>query len=151
MVNIQQIASVIVTDIYLGMVGLFLFGLYGKAQLAARREEKQRVAELVQIALEELRNQEMRHHTDPVTTPHSYLSSVQLRDLILQDEHNPHRRRRLWDPVERIIEGNANVRVSLEELRGGEEGRVWTWVGNSGLASPSKKRVSLPLQSPSHE
>lgn len=125
--------------------------MYGKAQLATRREEKQRVAELVQIALEELRNQEMQHFTDPVTTPHPYLSSVQLRDLILQDEHNSQRRRRLWDPVERIIEGNANIRVSLEELRGGEEGRVWTWVGSSGLASPSKKRVSLAFQSPSHE
>ncbi|EJD06014.1 uncharacterized protein FOMMEDRAFT_104431 [Fomitiporia mediterranea MF3/22] len=134
-----------------GTIGLFLLGLYGKSKLATRREEKQRVAELVQIALEELRNQEMRHYTDPVTTPHAYLSSVQLRDLILQDEHHPQTRRRLWDPVERIIEGNANVRVSLEELRGGEEGRVWTWVGNSGLASPSKKRVSSPFQSPLHE
>ncbi|KAL5511829.1 SRC1 [Sanghuangporus vaninii] len=134
-----------------GTIGLILFSWYLKVKNAQRREEKQRVAELVQIALDELREVEMRHHTDPVTTPHPYLSSVQLRDLILQDEHDPQVRRRLWGPVERVIEGNANVRVNCEELRGGEEDRVWTWVGSTGLASPSKKRVSLPSQSPSRE
>lgn len=135
----------------IGFIGLLLGSLYLRVKFARRREDKQRVAELVQIALEELREQEMRYHTDPVTNPHPYLSPVQLRDLILQDEHDPQVRRRLWGPVERIIEGNANVRVSCEELRGGDEDRVWTWVGSTGLASPSKKRVSLPFSSPSRE
>ncbi|KAH8117468.1 Man1-Src1p-C-terminal domain-containing protein [Phellopilus nigrolimitatus] len=133
-----------------GMVGIFLFGLYGKSQMTARSMENRRVAELVQIALDTLRNQEMNYHTDPVTTPQPYLSSLQLRDLILQDEHSIPVRRRLWDRVERIVEGNANVRANLEELRGGEEARVWSWVGSSGLLSPVKNRV-LPFQSPSHE
>ncbi|THH03811.1 hypothetical protein EW145_g5989 [Phellinidium pouzarii] len=125
-----------------GMVGLFMLGLYGKARIAVRREESRRVADLVQIALDTLRNQEMNYHIDPVTTPQPYLSSLQLRDVILQDEHSIPVRRRLWDRVERVVEGNANVRANLEELRGGEEARVWSWVGSSGLLSPAKKRAS---------
>jgi hypothetical protein len=39
--------------------------------------------------------------------------------------------------VERVVEGNANVRANLEEVRGGDEMRVWRWVGGSGL----RKRV----------
>ncbi|KAI5123291.1 hypothetical protein M0805_009312 [Coniferiporia weirii] len=133
-----------------GMLGLIIMGFYGKTRIAARRVESERVGDLVQIALDTLRNQEMNHHTDPVTTPQPYLSSLQLRDLILQDEHSIPVRRRLWDRVEHIVEGNANVRANLEELRGGEEARVWNWVGSSGLASPVKKRSS-PFQSPSHD
>jgi hypothetical protein len=96
------------------------------------------VADLVQVALDTLRNQELLHHTDPVTNPHIYLSSIHLRDLVLQDEHSIPVRRRLWDKVERIVEGNTNVRASVEELAGGDEGRVWRWVGGvkSAIRSP---------------
>lgn len=130
---------------------MILLGLYGKAQLAVRGAENKRVSELVQIALDTLRNQELAHHTDPVTTPHNYLSSVQLRDLVMQDEHSASIRRRLWDRVERIVEGNANVRANLEELPGGEEARVWRWVGSSGLLSPTSPRASYIPTSPSND
>ena len=100
--------------------------------------ENQRVAGLVQTALESLRNQELAHHTDPVTAPQAFLSSLQLRDLILQDEHSVNTRRRLWERVERVVESNANVRTNLEEVSGGDEMRVWRWVGSAGktLSSP---------------
>jgi Man1-Src1p-C-terminal domain len=101
--------------------------------------ENRRVAELVQIALDTLRNQELAHHTDPIIAPQPYLSSLQLRDVILQDEHSISERRKLWDKVERVVEGNANVRTNLEEVRGGDEMRVWRWVGGSGL----RKRLQL--------
>lgn len=130
---------------------MILLGLYGKAQLAVRGAENKRVSELVQIALDTLRNQELAHHTDPVTTPHNYLSSVQLRDLVMQDEHSASIRRRLWDRVERIVEGNANVRANLEELPGGEEARVWRWVGSSGLLSPTSPSASYIPTSPSND
>ena len=81
----------------------------------------------------------MAYHIDPVTTPHPYISPMQLRDHILENEHNEKVRQRMWAPVECIVEGNANVRVNLEELRGGEETRVWSWVGTSGFASPVKR------------
>jgi hypothetical protein len=67
------------------------------------------------------------------------LSSLQLRDLILQDQHSISERRKLWGKVERVVEGNANVRTNLEEVHGGDEMRVWRWVGGSGL----RKRVQF--------
>jgi hypothetical protein len=102
------------------------------------------VAELVQIALDTLRNQELAHHTDPVTAPQPYLSSLQLRDLILQDEHSILVRRRVWDQVERVVEGNANVRANLEEVQGGDELRVWRWVGST--SGPEIRKVQFQTQ-----
>lgn len=100
------------------------------------------MSSLVQIALDLLRNQELAHHTDPVTAPHPYLSSLQLRDLVLQGEHSVSTRRKLWDRVERIVEGNVNVRTNLEEVDGGDEVRVWRWVGGAGtISSPARRRT----------
>jgi len=98
--------------------------------------EKERVSSLVQVALDLLRNQELAHHTDPITAPQPYLSSLQLRDLVLQDEHSVSARRRLWNKVEKVVEGNANVRTNLEEVAGGDEMRVWRWVGSAGKMLP---------------
>ncbi|KAF9005615.1 Man1-Src1p-C-terminal domain-containing protein [Cyathus striatus] len=113
-------------------IAIFL-GFLMRVRIARREAESKRVSELVQFALEALRNQEIAHHTDPVTTPQPYLSSLQLRDLILQEEHSIPTRRRLWNQVERVVEGNANVRANLEEIEGGDEMRVWRWVGNAGV------------------
>ncbi|KAH0830534.1 hypothetical protein J3R83DRAFT_1986 [Lanmaoa asiatica] len=113
---------------------------------AQRQIENKRVAELVQIALDTLRNQELAHHTDPVTAPYPYLSSLQLRDLILQEQHSISVRKRLWDQVERVVEGNANVRVNLEEVQGGDEHRVWRWVGTAGRGPEYRNRVQTETE-----
>ncbi|KAI0781018.1 Man1-Src1p-C-terminal domain-containing protein [Trametes elegans] len=110
--------------------------LYARHRQARKAVEDERVASLVTVALECLRNQELAHHTDPVMAPRPYLSSLQLRDLVLQDIHNVSERKRLWSRVERIVEGNANVRTNLEEVEGGDEQRVWRWVGSSGRTLP---------------
>ncbi|KAG5643471.1 hypothetical protein DXG03_000859 [Asterophora parasitica] len=115
-----------------GIAAVILSLLFGRARNAQKRVESKRVADLVQIALDTLRNQELAHHTDPATAPQPYLSSLQLRDLILQDEHSVTSRSRLWDQVERVVEGNANVRANLQEIHGGDEMRVWRWVGSAG-------------------
>ncbi|KAH6918620.1 Man1-Src1p-C-terminal domain-containing protein [Coprinopsis sp. MPI-PUGE-AT-0042] len=114
-----------------GLVAIVV-SILARLRIAQKKAEARRVGELVQIALDTLRNQELAHHTDPVTTPHPYLSSIQLRDVILQNEHSIPTRRRLWDQVEHIVEGNANVRANLEEIEGGDELRVWRWVGSTG-------------------
>lgn len=108
-----------------------LLAFYWRTRRSVKQAQQQRVAQLVQIALDTLRDQEMAHHTDHVTTPQPSLSSLQLRDLILQDEHSVARRQLLWDDVEQIVESNANVRANLEETKGGDEARVWRWVGSS--------------------
>ncbi|OJA21593.1 hypothetical protein AZE42_01679 [Rhizopogon vesiculosus] len=125
---------------FIACIGVFYLVKRTRTQ---RQIEGKRVAELVQIALDTLRNQELAHHTDPVTAPHPYLSSLQLRDLILQDEHSISVRRRIWDQVERVVEGNANVRANLEEVQGGDELRVWRWVGSIGGSEFRKKEGSI--------
>jgi hypothetical protein len=110
------------------VLGMFILR---RRRVHAHIEDK-RVSELVQLALATLRNQEIAHHTDPVNAPAPYLSSLQLRDLVLQDEHSVAARTRLWERVERVVEGNANVRANLEEVPGGDELRVWRWVGGTG-------------------
>ncbi|KDQ33260.1 hypothetical protein PLEOSDRAFT_1110485 [Pleurotus ostreatus PC15] len=122
---------------------LTILGLYAeKLRRAQRYRDRVRAAELVQVALDTLRNQELAHHIDPVTAPQPFLSSLQLRDLILQDEHSIDTRKRIWDQVERVVESNANVRTNLEEVSGGDEMRVWRWVGSTSTgASPIKAAV----------
>jgi len=105
--------------------------------------ENKQIAELTQIVLDTLRNQELAHYTDPITAPQPYLSSLQLRDLILQDGSSIPQRRRLWDRVERAVESNSNVRANLEEIRGGDEMRVWRWVGSVGSGLDIQKRVKF--------
>jgi len=102
-----------------------------RQRLVEWRSESRRISELVQIALDTLQNQELAHHTDPVTTPHPYLPSIHLRDLVLQGTHSIPVRRRIWDKVEKVVEGNTNVKATMEELEGGDEGKVWRWVGRS--------------------
>ncbi|KDQ60860.1 hypothetical protein JAAARDRAFT_31860 [Jaapia argillacea MUCL 33604] len=121
----------------LGAVALVFSAFLARIRRGRRQIEDRRVAELVQIALDTLRNQELAYHTDPVTATHPYLSSVQLRDLILQEEHSIPTRTKLWDRVEHVVESNANVRANLEEVSGGEEMRVWRWVGST-TSSPRK-------------
>jgi hypothetical protein len=116
------------TGTIVAVLGMFILR---RRRVHAHIEDK-RVSELVQLALATLRNQEIAHHTDPVNAPAPYLSSLQLRDLVLQDEHSVAARTRLWERVERVVEGNANVRANLEEVPGGDELRVWRWVGGTG-------------------
>lgn len=118
---------------------VILGAFVGRARRVQRQIKGRRIAELVQIALDALRNQELAHHTDPITAPHPYLSSLQLRDLVLQDEHSIPVRQRFWSGVEAIVEGNANVRVNLEETSGGDELRVWRWVGGAGRTPGFRK------------
>ena len=128
-------------------LGMIFGALITRFRYVRNKLESRRVGELVQIALDTLRNQEFAHHTDPVTAPQPFLSSLQLRDLILQEEHSVSIRRRLWDRVERVVEGNANVRVNIEEVEGGDELRVWRWVGSS-RSRRFESNVSSPYASP---
>lgn len=75
--------------------------------------------------------QERAHYADPVLIPFPHVVPSHLRDLILQDEHSPGRRAALWKGVEKVVEGNANVRVMSVE-QNGEEMRGWLWTGPTG-------------------
>lgn len=111
-----------------------------RVKMTQRQKENKVIAELVQVVLDTLRNQEMAHYTDPLTAPEPYLPSLQLRDLILQTEPSLWIRTKLWERVERVVESNANVRANLEEVPGGDEMKVWRWVGSSGRTPGRKGR-----------
>jgi len=110
------------------LIGSIISAYWARSKVASKRRESRRIAELAGVALDLVRNQELAHHTDAVRTPYAYISSLHLRDMILQEEHNVRERVRLWTKVAKIVEGNANVRANVEEVAG-DETRVWRWVG----------------------
>lgn len=137
----------LIVVVQIGTLTLIFSALYLRRRRAQSSAEAERVSSLVEIALDLLQNQELAHHTDPVTASHPYLSSLQLRDLVLQGEHSIRTRRRLWDGVEKIVESNVNVRTNLEEVEVGDEVRVWRWVGGPGMiASPAARRSPRPVE-----
>lgn len=78
------------------------------------------------------------HAQEPEIYRENYISVAQLRDDVLRDEFSASRRKKLWEKVQRKVEGNANVRPMVREGRAGDIGRVWEWVGAIGyLESPS--------------
>ncbi|EKM55391.1 uncharacterized protein PHACADRAFT_255993 [Phanerochaete carnosa HHB-10118-sp] len=115
-----------------GSLALLLSAWMAKHRRKQRLEDRERVTVLVDTVYDMLRNQELVHHTDPVSAPRPYVPSTQLRDAVLQGEHSVATRQRLWKEVERIVEANTNVRTNLEEVAGGDEMRVWRWVGSVG-------------------
>lgn len=104
----------------LGILALVVLSFYIRHRITSSTLENQLVASLVQESLDTLQTQEYQHHVDPVTTPYPHISSNHLRDLLLRDEHSGAKRIRVWQKVEKIVEGNANVRSGVEELNGEE-------------------------------
>ena len=101
--------------------------MYMRYSRAATNAEKARAKELIPIALDMLRNQEI----DAVQAE-PRIAALQLRDNLLADVHSVSRRTRIWEHVARVVEGNANVRVNEDETDAGDEVRMWTWVGEGG-------------------
>ncbi|KNZ47272.1 hypothetical protein VP01_655g9 [Puccinia sorghi] len=111
-------------------VALLVSGwLYIRLTISRIGSEKQRVRELVEVALTKLRDESWLHHTNPSLSPGPpTLASAQLRDLILSYDHSPINRQKVWKKVEKIVEGNSNVRTKVSEIRG-ESIKVWEWIG----------------------
>ena len=122
--------------LFIAVSTFILTVLYARRRRTRKALEEEQASTYARIALDSLRNQEMAHHTDPVLVPRPYLSSLQLRDLILQDIHSVKERQRLWKGVERRVEANTNVQTNDREVEGGDEQRVWEWVGTSGKTLP---------------
>lgn len=59
----------------------------------------------------------------------AYIGSIQLRDLILNEERNLARKMRLWEAVSRRVDRNTNVKASLIEIHG-DVMKVWQWISN---------------------
>ncbi|CDR98645.1 related to SRC1-involved in sister chromatid segregation [Sporisorium scitamineum] len=104
---------------------------YLRHRLAAARAETVKVAQLVQVALEKLQEQEYLHGRDPVLHPDDFVPLSHLRDHVLSEVHHAGTRNRLWKKVAKVVEENSNVRTRQAQKRG-EWLRVWQWVGVEG-------------------
>lgn len=112
--------------------------------MRARRSDAARVPELVSTTLDRLATQAALHSRGEAHD--SWIPVGQLRDDVLRSELKGSRREELWKRVRTIVEGNANVRASVREGRGGDVARVWEWIGGVGgvgdLDSAEKRRES---------
>ncbi|KAF9107729.1 inner nuclear membrane protein enriched at telomere/subtelomere region [Mortierella sp. AM989] len=115
-----------------GSIGGFLI----RRHILKRREEERVIQGLVDNVLSKLADQSHYHYIDPVLCLDPYLPQIHLRDALLTNELAPVKRQELWDKVSAIVDRNANVRVSAQEVRG-EIHRVWEWIGATGVLGRS--------------
>lgn len=108
-------------------------GGYGRHRITSGRETERKAKQLASLALEKLGIQAALHAQEPETYQDNYISMAQLRDDVLRDEFSATRRKKLWEKVQKKVEGNANVRPMVREGRTGDVGRVWEWVGAVGM------------------
>ncbi|CAK3906279.1 Inner nuclear membrane SRC1 [Lecanosticta acicola] len=114
-------------------------GTYGRRRITSSHETEAKAKKLASLALEKLSLQAAYHAAEPEIYKENYISVAQLRDDVLRDEFSASRRKKLWERVQRKVEGNANVRPMVREGRSGDVGRVWEWVGAVGyLESPQQ-------------
>ncbi|KAF2174196.1 hypothetical protein M409DRAFT_62311 [Zasmidium cellare ATCC 36951] len=112
-------------------------GSYGRYRITSGNETEIQAKRLASLALEKLSVQASLHASDPSVYPENYISVAHLRDDVLRDEFRPERRNKLWEKVQKKVEGNANVRPMVREGKSGDVGRVWEWVGAVGLLENS--------------
>ncbi|KAG8981693.1 inner nuclear membrane protein enriched at telomere/subtelomere region [Tulasnella sp. JGI-2019a] len=127
-----------------GLLGSFLSLYIFRRRRINNAIEDAKVKDLVEEALDTLEDREAAYHADPVSVTEPYVVPIHLRDLILRDEHSPSGRQRVWEKVMKVVEGNANVRTNMEEVRG-EDTKVWRWIGSttSTPIAREKRRVSF--------
>ncbi|CAG7846469.1 SubName: Full=Uncharacterized protein {ECO:0000313/EMBL:CCA66908.1} [Serendipita indica DSM 11827] len=130
----------------IGSVLALLMIMAARSNMAKKAVENRKVKGLVKDAIERVRAQEAYHYLDSVKYPSQSLTSLQLRDELMQDEHSIAKRARIWHQVEKIVEENSNIRSNMEVTPSGDEGRVWTWIGAGGARfidgnTPSGRQV----------
>lgn len=104
-------------------------GAYTRYSITSSRSEEKRAKELASLALNQLAEQASLHAAEPDRWDEGFISVAQLRDDVLRNDFSSTRRRKIWEKVQKKVEGNANVRPMVREGRGGDVGRVWEWVG----------------------
>lgn len=98
-----------------------------KWKLAKFKDEKIKLEIIYKDVVKRLYDNAKRAKYDPNTTP--YIGLVQLRDIILANEHNLKRRVQLWTKVARKVEANTNINAKVIEDHG-EIFKVWQWVSD---------------------
>lgn len=99
--------------------------LFAHMHWQRRRRRAQHVALLAKDVFERLQAQAAQAERDG--TPRE-IPVLHLRDTVLSYETRPQVRQRLWAPVARIVQQNANVRSRQAQWHG-EWQHVWEWMG----------------------
>ncbi|GAV54090.1 hypothetical protein ZYGR_0AK05920 [Zygosaccharomyces rouxii] len=109
------------------IIPLVLGALFGKFLLSVNRrlrQEKIKVDKLTKKVVDRLKNTK---RTEDSETP--FLSTVQLRDVLLSDVVDLKYKNRLWQKTSKRLEhNNTNIKSSLMEIHG-EIMKCWEWVG----------------------
>ncbi|KAF8928938.1 inner nuclear membrane protein enriched at telomere/subtelomere region [Haplosporangium gracile] len=135
-------------EILLALLTLGIGGLLTRNYILRRREEARIVQGLVDDVLSKLSEQADFSAVDPIYYAHSFVPQIHLRDALLTHIHSSVRRQEIWEKVSMIIDKNANVRVSAQELHG-EIYRAWEWIGASGVLSQKKSSLGASTRSTS--
>lgn len=109
----------------------------------SRSSQKLKVQSLVSRVYDELSTTKAKSLENP-TRFEPHLGVSQLRDSILADEFSYSSRDRLWQEVQRFVEGNSNVRATQAEIQG-EWLRAWEWVGPVRERTVEEKRREIGL------
>lgn len=84
---------------------------------------KSKIKDLTNIVIERLKKSKIETPDVP------YLSSVQLRDVLINDETDIKIRNIIWNEVTKNVESNnTNIKSSLLEIHG-DMMRCWEWIG----------------------
>lgn len=129
-------------------MALGISGLLTRNYILKRREEAMIVQGLVEEVFSKLSDQADASAVDPIYYAYSFVPQIHLRDALLAHIHSPMRRQEIWEKVSVIVDKNANVRVSAQELHG-EIYRVWEWIGASGVLSQKKGNLGASARSTS--
>ncbi|KAG0284290.1 inner nuclear membrane protein enriched at telomere/subtelomere region [Linnemannia gamsii] len=124
-------------EILLALLTLGIGGLLTRNYILRRHEETRIINGLVEDVLSKLSEQADACAVDPIYYTHSFVPQIHLRDALLAHIHSPVRRQDIWEKVSVIIDKNANVRVSAQELNG-EIYRAWEWIGATGVLGQKK-------------
>lgn len=87
-----------------------------------RLKRKQLINDIGEQVLSRLQNAVKSNRSPP------YMSSVQLRDVILSDIVNLNEKNKIWNQVAKSLDRNTNVKSMLLEVHG-EIMKCWEWIG----------------------
>ena len=120
---------------------------YAKYSIEWNRRTEEQAKQLASYALDRLATQAALHANQPDIYREPYIAMGHLRDDVLREEFSATRRGKLWEKVQKKVEGNSNIRPAVREGRHGDVSRVWEWVGavraiEDGRASSDKRDSS---------
>lgn len=114
---------------YVGLVLTLVGVLYvGKKYQEAREKQEALEQHLAKEAIALLKLQLRRSKQDERGRTLACIAAGHLRDELQPDVLDLQKRKRVWEGVTKIVEGDENVRAKQTDIRG-EIMKVWEWVG----------------------